>query len=182
MQGNQFINQSTARAQAFMRDILDAAIAGAVNTSVVRFNPANDNVIGEGIAIVHDANLGDSIVLTRSGIYLAEFGFSQDASDAGVKLGISQNVAAAALTIAPVMTSGGMLALGGANDLAASAVDPWNTITTPIYVTAAGAEAVGGQVIRAMGTQADGTVLLAAEILNNTDCFFRVTRIGNLIE
>ena len=174
---DQFINQSTRRASAFMRDIPDAGIAGSTNDAVLRFDVANDAVAGEGLTIVHDAVNGDSVQISLSGVYLVEFAFSQNVSTTTL-LGISSNVAAAGLTGNPAMTIVGMLAVGGSVLPAANSV--YHNLTSVVAVSALGATLP--TVIRAHGTQGDGTAIEAAELLTNTDCFLRVTRIGNVIE
>ena len=173
----QNINRGVPRASAFMRDIVDSSVAGSTNDAVFRFNDTNDAVVGEGLAIVNSVADGDSILCTRSGIYLLTLVFSAAASD-GVDLGISQDVAAGGLTGDPVMTLAGMLTVGGLlNPAANTAVC---NLTAIASITAA--DAAGNVVFRAHGTDSAGGVVADAAILLNTDCYFQVVKIAELNE
>lgn len=179
----QFLNQSTALASAFMRDIVDGSVGGTTNDAVLRYNVANDVVVGEGLTIVHDAVNGDEIDITRSGVYLVQQVFSQAAS-VTVALGLSADVAAAGLTGDPTMLLAGMLTVGGAILPAANSMH--HSLQSIIQVTAAQAEASianpNGHRIRAHGTNGAGAVVADAAVLTNTDCFFRVVRLGDVIQ
>ncbi len=176
MQGNQFINQATQQAFALMRNIADGSVSGTTNDAVLRYNPVNDVTRGEGLAITHDAVNGDSVAITRSGIYALVQGFSQAASNT-VILGLSFGQSTA-LNANPAMATAGVQGVGGAVLPAATTLR--HVLTSIITVTAA--DAANGLVARALGTNGANAVIPDASIEVNDDCYFRVTRIGNIIE
>lgn len=172
---DQFVNQSAPRASASMRDIDPLNPAGTVNDMVLRFNPANDLVVGEGLAIVHSATLGDSIQVTFGGVYEAVFRFSLGA-DEQVLLGVSQDVVAGALIATnPAMGTVGMLCVNGA--LVPAATTKYLLLTATFYQIRPGLVST----IRAMGSEGFGGIITAGSVGTRTDCFVSVTRVGNLI-
>jgi hypothetical protein len=159
-----------------LRDIVDGSVAGTGNDATLRFNSANDVVEGDAMAVAHDATDGDSVTITKRGIYEVEFTFSAAASDE-VLLGLSADVAAGGLSADPAMTVAGMLDVGGGL-LPASTSAYWK-LTARVTVTEA--EALAGKVVRFHGTDAANGVIADAAILNNTDCHAKIIRVADLV-
>lgn len=159
-----------------LRDIVDGSVGGSTNDAVLRFNSANDVVEGDAMAVTHDAADGDSVRITKRGIYEVAFTFSGAASDE-VRLGISADVAAGGLTGDPDMTIAGMLDVGGG--LAPAATTLYYKLTATVFVTEA--EALVGKVVRLHGSDAADGVIADAAIGVNTDCHVKITRTADLI-
>lgn len=159
-----------------LREIEDGSVAGGTNDATLRFNATNDSVVGDAMTVTHDATDGDSVLISKRGVYMVEFTFSAAASDE-VRLGISADVAAAGLTDDPAMTISGMLDVGGGL-LPAATTAYWH-LSGMVLVT--DAEAAAGVTVRAHGTDAGDGEIPDAAIAQNTDCHMRVTRMGDLM-
>jgi hypothetical protein len=161
-----------------LRDIVDGSVAGSTNDAVLRFNSANDNVVpaSGGMVVTHDATDGDSVLISKRGVYEVSFTFSAAASDE-VRLGVSANVAAGGLTGDPAMTIAGMLDVGGG--LLPAATTAYWKVGATLRVTESQAKA--GVTVRAHGTDAAGGVIPDAAIDQNTDCHLRITRVADLV-
>jgi hypothetical protein len=159
-----------------MRDIVDGSVAGGTNDATLRFNVANDAVVGDVMTVTHDATDGDSVTISERGTYEVRFTFSQAASSTA-KLGLSANVAAAGLTDNPVMTTAGMLDVGGAVLPAATSV--YHHLATTLQVS--DAEADAGLVVRFHGTDGSDGVVPDATILDNTECHVSIRRVADFI-
>jgi hypothetical protein len=161
--------------QVTMFDIEDGSVGGATNDTVLRFNSANDGSTGDSMTITHDATDGDSVLLTKRGIYQVEFTFSAAASDE-VRLGISADVAAGGLTGDPAMATAGMLDVGGG--LLPVATTAYWKLSAMLVVTEAQADA--GVTVRFHGSDAAGGVIADAAIDENLDCHARITRLSDI--
>lgn len=169
-----------------LRGITDGSVAGSTNDCTFRFDSANDVFVGDASAssaaplpsmqAVHSATAGDSIVIRRRGKYRMTLGFHQAASST-VLLGVSADVAAGGLIGNPSMATAGMRDMGGG--VLPAATSAFHKVTAEFDVSEA--EARAGKTVRAHGSDGSNAVVADATILNNTDCYFRVTRIGDLI-
>lgn len=169
---------ATAEESVSLRDIVDSSVGGSTNDAVLRFNSANDAVVSPSGALVvtHSAADGDSVAITERGTYEVAFTFSQAAS-VTVKLGISLNVAAGALTGDPVMTLAGMKDVGGAVLPAAASV--YHHLKATLQISEALADA--GAVVRFHGTNGSDAVVADAAILDNTECHASIRRTGDFV-
>lgn len=166
----------TEKHSVFLRGITDGSVAGSTNDAVFRFDAGNDAVEGDAMSVSHDSTDGDSVTITKKGVYEVELRFSQDQSST-VLLGVSADAEAAALTGDPAMSQDGMLDVGGATLPASTSA--YHKLTTTVYVDEAEAEA--GKVVRFHGTDGSDAVVPDASIDVNTDCYARITRVGDLL-
>ena len=157
---------------------LVAAFTGTNDDAVLSFTGAAVLVGPTGaITSTNSATLGTTVGITLAGVYEAELGGTLGAS-AGCVMGISQDMEAAGLTIAPVFGTAGVLDVLAATAPAATVI-PFK-LTTTFLVTSALAGQTGtpaGSIIRFLGTDAAGA---APAGLTLASWYARIRRVGDL--
>ncbi len=173
----QNLNQSRSQDHsAFNSDLAASPFTGSVNDNILLWQAANQVVTGPGadFTIANSATLGTTVQINKKGVYFVELGVALISAAAAVVLGISQDVAAAALT--------GNILIGTAGALVASSIITlvdadfhFEALSTMVFVSPE--QEVGGTIIRFHAGAAAGappTVMLAA-----TTTYYRIRRIGD---